>query len=229
MCRRLLQISVFSFGLPQRICVIVFPFTDLLDDLLGGRPRLTCLRSGSDWLSKTGGIGMAWVGSAVRVARLGSGSLSSPITNGAMAATPRSAPWPVSGRTPSRRALSEPAWGRASVPNEEQDTEMSQVRIPMGGPHGFAASAWSTTTMSRALAGWWAVVSTDLALRVWLGFALHLGILYDFAVTYFSMVMALFACLPPQWCHQFFNLVGYDPGASPEPDPDSRSGSGSGS
>jgi hypothetical protein len=69
--------------------------------------------------------------------------------------------------------------------------------------------AWATTILEFTLA-------IGLLFRrtrhyvVWGGFALHLGILFYFSVTYFSMMMmtVLLACIPPRWIHNFISLIG---------------------
>lgn len=76
--------------------------------------------------------------------------------------------------------------------------------------------AWATTILELSLAVGLLFRRTRYYV-VWGGFLLHIGILFYFAVTYFSMMMmtVLIACIPPQWVHNFISLLGSDP----DPDP----------
>ena len=80
-------------------------------------------------------------------------------------------------------------------------------------------SAWATTILEFALAFGLAFRRTRPYLA-WGGIMLHIGILTTLAVTYFSFNMLLvlcFACLPPQWIHDFISIVIEDaPGEEPK-------------
>jgi hypothetical protein len=73
--------------------------------------------------------------------------------------------------------------------------------------------AWATTVIELGLAFGLLFRRTRVYV-VFFGFLLHIGILFYFAVTYFSMLMmmALFACMPPQWFHDFIKYIGDDGG-----------------
>jgi hypothetical protein len=75
--------------------------------------------------------------------------------------------------------------------------------------------AWVAVTFELALA-FGLIFRRTRKYVVFLGFALHIGILFYFAVTYFSMLMlmVLFTCMPPQWFHDFVSRIG-DDGAQP--------------
>jgi hypothetical protein len=88
--------------------------------------------------------------------------------------------------------------------------------------------AWATTALELSLA-FGLVLRRTRVYVVFGGFLLHIGIMFYFAVTYFSMamMMVLLACLPPQWIHDFFTRIGDDgtrpddctPPAAPPPAP----------
>ncbi|HVI03479.1 MAG TPA: HTTM domain-containing protein [Enhygromyxa sp.] len=88
--------------------------------------------------------------------------------------------------------------------------------------------AWATTILELSLA-FGLVFRRTRYYVVWGGFVLHIGILFYFAVTYFSMMMmtVLIACIPPKWVHDFISLIGQDSNTAPPVDapPDTR-GSG---
>jgi hypothetical protein len=78
--------------------------------------------------------------------------------------------------------------------------------------------AWATTILEFTLAFGLLFRRTRYYV-VWGGFVLHIGILFYFAVTYFSMMMmtVLIACIPPQWVHNFISLIGQDSNGPPPP------------
>jgi hypothetical protein len=80
--------------------------------------------------------------------------------------------------------------------------------------------AWATTIVELALAVGLLFRRTRVYV-VWLGFMLHIGILFVFAVTYFSMMMmtVLFACLPPQRVHEMISLMFREPSEPSSPEP----------
>jgi Vitamin K-dependent gamma-carboxylase len=84
--------------------------------------------------------------------------------------------------------------------------------------------AWATTVLELTLA-FGLILRRTRVYVVFGGFVLHIGIMFYFAVTYFSMamMMVLFACLPPQWFHDFIAAIGDDgePASPPRSDPTS--------
>jgi hypothetical protein len=84
--------------------------------------------------------------------------------------------------------------------------------------HGLCVvMAWAATMIELPLA-FGLIFRRTRVYAVFAGFMLHVGILFYFAVTYFSMAMlvVLFVCLPPQWFHDFIARIG-DDGTPREP------------
>lgn len=90
--------------------------------------------------------------------------------------------------------------------------------------------AWTTTVFELALA-FGLIFRRTRKYVVFLGFALHIGILFYFAVTYFSMLMlmVLFTGMPPQWFHDFIGRIGDDGSMPSVPDKPGGSSPGQGS